>query len=93
METLEDEMKILSGIRLSANERTEFDNISKNQPVFSGNLASSNDAKSLIEKGLVMRYEGEYVLTELGKLLKSNLKAASNLRDSGIIYKNRTNER
>ena len=93
MENLVEKMKTLSDIKLSVNERQEFDNIANNQPVFAGNLSSSNDAKLLIEKGLVMRYEGEYVLTELGKLLKSNLKAATDLRDSGIIYKNRANEK
>ena len=85
MENLKEKMKTLSDIRLSVNERQEFDNITNNQPVFAGNLSSSNDTKQLIEKGLVMRYEGEYVLTELGKLLVSNLKAASDLRDSDNI--------
>ena len=41
----------------------------------------------MIDKGLVMRYEGEYVLTEKGQTLKSNLNAAFDLVCGGILYK------
>ncbi len=45
----------------------ELFNIGKNMPVFAGDLQSHQGAEELIELGLVMRYEGKYVLTEKGK--------------------------
>jgi len=81
-------------LQLTTSEIDELKNIAKNQPVFSGNLSSSNDAKSLIDKKLVLRYEGEYCLTEKGKnLMDSFIKVTCDLRDSGIIYKNKKNEK
>ena len=59
----------MENIKLTKSERSEFNHIAKNQPVFAGNICSSQDAKSLMDKGLVFRYEGEYVLTEKGKNL------------------------
>jgi hypothetical protein len=56
--------------KITLSQLSEFHLISKNQPVFAGNLASTYDANSLIELGFVMMYEGEYVLTEAGKELK-----------------------
>lgn len=77
----------LMGMNLSKPERVEFDNIAENQPVFSGNVLSKHMAEILIGKGLVMHYEGEYVLTDKGQQLKENLISAQKLVDSGILYK------
>ena len=65
----------------------ELKNIGKNQPVFAGDLQSSYSAKELTELGLVMRYDGKYVLTEKGKEKYNKIIAAEKLRDSGILYK------
>lgn len=62
---------------LTKSQRAEFDNIAKNQPVFSGKLQSHQDAQELMNKGLAMRYDGDYVLTEKGKELKSDLEGAA----------------
>jgi predicted transcriptional regulator len=70
---------------LTKSQRAEFDNIAANQPVFAGNLQSHQDAKDLMDKGLVMRYEGEYVLTEKGKELKSNLEGAAMLAKKSVV--------
>lgn len=72
---------------LTKSQREEFDNIANNQPVFAGNVISKQTTKELVDMGLVMTYEGEYVLTEKGKIKKSNLEAAEKIRDSGILYK------
>lgn len=73
---------------ITQSEFDELKNIKENQPVFAGNLCSSNDAKSLIEKGYVMRYEGEYVLTEKGKeLFESCKQAAKDLANTSILRK------
>ncbi len=77
-------------LNLTASEIEELKNIAKHQPVFAGNLQSHQGAQELINKGLALRYEGEYCLTEKGKeLMDSFKKAACDLRDGGILYKNR----
>ena len=37
------------------------------QPVFAGDVLSKQTARTLINMGLAMYYEGDYVLTEAGK--------------------------
>jgi hypothetical protein len=37
------------------------------QPVFAGDVLSKETAKQLMDQGLAMQYEGDYVLTEVGK--------------------------
>ena len=58
----------MSNMELSKSLISELFNIGNNMPVFAGNLQSSQDANKLIDLGLVIRYEGKYVLTEKGKL-------------------------
>jgi len=67
----------------------ELFNIGKNMPVFAGNLQSHQDANKLIELGLAMRYEGEYVLTEKGKeeLKRIKLEGAKMLTDKSSVNK------
>jgi predicted transcriptional regulator len=73
---------------ITKSEVEELKNIKKNQPVFAGDLQSSNDAKSLIEKGSVMRYEDKYVLTEKGKQLFEEFRqAARDLANTSILRK------
>ena len=52
---------------LSKSQIAELFNIGNNMPVFAGKLQSHQSAQELIDLGLAMRYEGEYVLTEKGK--------------------------
>lgn len=82
----------LSGLVLTKSMREEFDNIAKNQPVFSGNVISKQESRKLILCGLVMYYEGEYVLTDKGTALKENLAAATKIRDSGVLYNSPPNK-
>jgi len=77
----------LRGLKLTPSLREEFDNIAKNQPVFSGKLLSHQTADELYKLGLVFRYEGEYVLTEKGTVLKENLKCAFDTMCNGVLYK------
>ena len=67
-------------------EFEELKNIDRNQPVCSGKVLSKESAQALINMGLSMHYEGEYVLTEAGKQKYSNILSAEKLRDSGILY-------
>jgi hypothetical protein len=76
-------------MKLEKLEIEEIKNIADNQPVFSGNVLSKESAHSLCEKKLAMIYEGEYVLTEAGKIWVRNYRAAEKIRDSGILYKNK----
>lgn len=78
----------LRGMTLSRGEREEFDNISQNQPVFAGNVLSKQTSQALIDKGLAMRYEGDYVLTNKGTVLRDNIIAVTKIRDAGVFYKN-----
>lgn len=77
----------LRGLKLTPSLREEFNNIAKNQPVFAGNLLSHYTADELCKLGLVFRYEGEYVLTDKGTVLKDNLKSAFDITCNGILYK------
>lgn len=66
----------------------EFHLIAKNQPVFAGNLSSKEDAKLLMDLGFVMRYEGEYVLTDAGTELKRIMfDSANKIAKNGILNK------
>lgn len=76
----------LRGLKLTPSLREEFNNIAKNQPVFAGNLLSHQGADDLYKLGLVFRYEGEYVLTDKGTVLKDNLKAAFDIMCNGVLY-------
>lgn len=58
-------------MNLTKSQEAEFINIAKNQPVFAGNLQSHQGARELMDLDLVMRYEGEYVLTDKGSELKN----------------------
>lgn len=73
METTNDERGIME----------ELCNIAKNMPVFAGKLISHQTAQACLDRKWAMRYEGEYVLTELGK----NIIGAFEIRSSGIFYK------
>lgn len=87
MKTRKETNEELSKLSLTKSMREEFDNIAKNQPVDSGSVISKQESRKLILCGLVMYYEGEYVLTEKGTILKENIAAATKIRDSGILYK------
>ena len=52
---------------LSKRLQEELKAIGMYQPVFSGDLLSKGDTQVLKKMGLVMGYEGDYVLTNLGK--------------------------
>lgn len=54
---------------LDKNLEEEFELIGLYQPVFAGDVLSKEDSRQLIELGLAMKYEGDYVLTEKGKEL------------------------
>ena len=61
-------------------ELEEFNNISRYQPVDAGNVISKQTAKSLIDKGYVMQYEGKYVLSDKGQEVKERcVKAATKI--------------
>lgn len=55
---------------MTKSQEAEFLNIAKNQPVFAGHLQSHQGASELMDLGLVMRYEGKYVLSNKGTDLK-----------------------
>lgn len=52
---------------LSKGEKTELEVMGQYQPVFAGDVLSKEDSRSLISKGLALKYEGDYCLTEKGK--------------------------
>jgi hypothetical protein len=52
---------------MNKSESEELRCIGLYQPVFAGDVLSKATSQTLIDKGLVMRYDGDYVLTELGK--------------------------
>lgn len=54
-------------MELNKTEIEELQNIGIYQPVFAGDVIGKSTCKGLKEKGLVMQYEGDYVLTEAGK--------------------------
>lgn len=54
-------------MELTKTEVEELQNIGVYQPVFAGDIIGKSTCKALKEKGLVIQYEGDYVLTEAGK--------------------------
>lgn len=66
---------------ISKTELWELFNISQNMPVFAGNTISHQSARSLIDKRLAMKYEGEYVLTEAGKVIVKKIYDRSSIID------------
>lgn len=52
--------------QLSKSEEYELVLIGRGMPVFAGNLSSTQEARRLIDKGLVMMDSGAYLLTEAG---------------------------
>jgi len=60
-------------VLLSAGEREELKNIAQNMPVFAGDTLSHDTVNSLVSKKLALRYEGEFCLTEYGKIIASDL--------------------
>lgn len=61
----------------------ELCNIANNMPVFAGNTISHQTAQACVDRKWAMRYDGEFVLTELGK----NIIAANEIKCDGILYK------
>lgn len=87
--TKEERQKIcdeLKNINLGS-DFDEFQNIAYNQPVYAGNVLSHQGCRRLMDLGLVMRYEGDYVLTNKGTVLKENLQAAHDTMCNGVLYK------
>lgn len=74
-------------MELSKSQTSELYHIGKNMPVFAGNIQSKQDAQDLIDFGLAMRYEGEYVLTEKGKeeLNRRKLEGAKILAEQSSV--------
>ena len=54
-------------IELNKRLQEELKAIGMYQPVFAGDLLSKGDTQVLKRMGLVMSYEGDYVLTNFGK--------------------------
>ena len=53
---------------MNKSELDELRCIGLYQPVFAGDVLSKSTAKSLIKMGFAMQYDGDYVLTEAGKV-------------------------
>jgi hypothetical protein len=81
------EIQVLDKNNLPKHLMDELFNIGKNMPVFAGNLNSHQGAQELIDLGLAMRYEGDYVLTELGKekIKEIKLQGAKMLADKSVV--------
>lgn len=65
----------------------ELFNIGNNQPVFAGDTLSHQSAKELSDAKLTMRWEGDHVLTENGKIVLQYLKldGASQLASKSAV--------
>lgn len=74
-------------MELSKSLVAELFNIGNNMPVPAGNLQSHQDAKELMDLGLAMRYEGQYVLTEKGKdeLKRRKIESATRIANSSAF--------